>query len=216
VMILAQAFGGLRTSKVEYWLTMRMRTRTDVDVTQLDDTTLMRAIAQKQELALGELYDRYGRLVYTIAYRLVRNPESAEEITLDIFTSIWHKAHTYQPDQAQVNTWLTHMTRNRAIDRLRREAARPHRHSVSWTEVSTEPDNQRESPETAVHLTLQQQKVRAAIATLSEEQQEVLALAYFNGYSHSEIAETLNQPLGTIKGRIRAGMQKLRFLLQDV
>lgn len=215
-MAFTQTFGGEDTSTVEYHSTLKVSVKTNVNVAQATDTALIQAIAQQQEAALSELYDRYGRLVYTIAYRIVGHPQNAEEITLDIFTNIWQKAHTYRPDQAKVSTWLTHMTRNRAIDSLRREAVRLHKHSISWAEVIQEPESQRDSPETAVHLTLQQQQIRAAIATLPEEQQDVLALAYFKGYSHSEIAQVLDQPLGTVKGRIRAGMQKLRILLQDV
>ena len=107
------------------------------------------------------------------------------------------------------------MARNRAIDHLRREAVRPSQHSVSWAEMPVEPIlNETNDPETAVHLNLERQRVRTAVASLSAQQQEALALAFFQGYSHSEIAQALDQPLGTVKGRIRAGMQKLRDLLE--
>jgi RNA polymerase sigma-70 factor (ECF subfamily) len=161
------------------------------------------------------LYDRYGRLVFSVAYGVVQNQETAEEVTLDIFTRAWEKAHTYDPQQAKVSTWLTRMARNLAIDRLRREKARPFHHSVSWAEVTTEPKMEGTHPETAVHLNMEQQRVRTAVASLPPAQQEALSLAYFQGYSHSEIAQALNQPLGTVKGRIRGAMQKLRDLLAD-
>lgn len=186
-----------------------------VDERYVDDSVLMRRIAQGQEAALSELYNRYCRLVMSVAYNVVHNRETAEEVTLDIFTRVWEKAETYDAGQARVSTWLTRMARNQAIDRLRREAVRPSRYSVSWAEMPVEPVlDETNDLETAVHLNLEQQRVRAAVASLSAHQREALALAYFQGYSHSEIAQVLDEPLGTVKGRIRAGMQKLRGLLE--
>ena len=212
-MGLAPTVGNNSPLKVDY---VRMKNSIPrVNVALLDDSTLMGHIAQGQEAALSELYDRYGRLVMSVAYGVVQNRETAEEVTLDIFTIVWEKAGAYDDRRAQVSTWLTRMARNRAIDRLRREKVRPSQHSVSWAEMPVEPVlNETNDPETAVHLNLEQQRVRAAIASLSAAQREALALAYFQGYSHSEIAQILDEPLGTIKGRVRAGMQKLRDLLE--
>ena len=186
-----------------------------IDLNHVDDSVLMARIVQGQEAALSELYDRYCRLVMSVAYGVVHNRETAEEITLDIFIRVWEKAETYDAAQARVSTWLTRMARNRGIDRLRREAVRPFQHSVSWAEMPVEPVlDETNDPETAVHINLEQQRVRAAVTSLSTPQREALALAYFQGYSHSEIAQVLDQPLGTVKGRIRAAMQKLRDLLE--
>ena len=182
---------------------------------QLEDVALINLIIQKNEAALGELYDRYHRLVYSIALNVAGRPEDAEEITLDVFTRLWEKADTYHSERAKVTTWLTRMARNRAIDVLRRESVRPMKYSVSWAQVSPEPAAEREKPEAAAHLAMEKERVREAIANLPEAQQEVLALAYFKGYSHSEIADELKIPLGTAKARIRSGMQKLRALLAD-
>lgn len=182
---------------------------------QLDDAELVDQIAQRNETALSELYDRYHRLIFSVALNVVGRQEEAEEIMLDVFTRVWEKAHTYRSDRAKVSTWLTRLARNRAIDVLRRENVRPMKYSVSWADVWPEPPDGKDLPESAVHLTLQKQRVRQAISTLPDIQKEVLALAYFKGYSHSEIAQALDIPLGTVKGRIRGGMQKLRFLLKD-
>jgi RNA polymerase sigma-70 factor (ECF subfamily) len=182
---------------------------------QLDDPALINLIIEKNEASLGELYDRYHRLVYSIALNVVGRPEDAEEITLDVFARVWEKADTYRSERAKVTTWLTRMARNRSIDVLRREEIRPMKHSVSWAAVSPEPAAESVKPETAAHLAIQKERVREAIATLPDSQQEVLALAYFKGYSHSEIARELDLPLGTAKARLRSGMQKLRALLQD-
>lgn len=175
----------------------------------------MELIAQANEGALGTLYDRYGRLVFSVAYGVVGHHSTAEEITLDVFTRVWRKADTYNADLAKVSTWLTRMTRNRAIDVLRREEVRPLKHSISWAEIIYEPTSDHANPERATDLTLQKQRVRAALDELPETQREVLALAYFKGLSHRQIAELLGQPLGTVKGRIRGGMKKLRQVLGD-
>lgn len=181
----------------------------------LDDTTLMERIASQDEAALGELYDRYSRLVYSVAYGVVGDHGAAEEITLDIFTRVWQKASTYQSGRAKVATWISRMARNRAIDILRREEIRPMKHSIGWAEAPYQPVATDQNPEKTVGLAMEVERVQTAMAGLPEEQQEALALAYFKGYSHSEIAQALDLPLGTVKGRIRAGMQKLRQALSD-
>ncbi|GMQ78761.1 MAG: sigma-70 family RNA polymerase sigma factor [Anaerolineae bacterium] len=184
-------------------------------VQQLDDEELLDLITQKNEVALSELYDRYSRLVFSVAFGVVGDRGSAEEITLDIFIQIWEKAHTYRVERAKVYTWLTRMTRNRSIDILRRENVRPLKHSLVWAEVANEPAADDDAPETVAHLAIQKVRVQKAMADLSDDQKDVLALAFFRGYTHSEIARELNLPLGTVKGRIRSGMQKLRALLVE-
>lgn len=186
-----------------------------MDYTTASDETLIELIIRAEEAALAELYDRYGRLVFSVAINLVGNRATAEEITLDIFTRVWRKAKTYRPDRAKVSVWLTSMTRYRSIDILRRESVRAENYSISWAKVSSKPLSQTSNPESATHLTLQKEKVRAAMAKLPQAQKEALALAYFNGYTHSEIAQVLELPLGTVKTRIRLGMQKLRHMLQN-
>ena len=187
-----------------------------MDYSTLEDKTLVALVAQAQPDALDELYHRHSRLVYSLALKMVSEPTTAEEITLDVFTRVWQKAATYRADQAGVNTWLVSMTRHRAIDWLRRQKVRLDQNSLSWTDVQAEAiPHAKNNPERATELSLRQERVRAAIAQLPPDQQEALALAYFKGQSHREIAEALDQPLGTVKTRIRLGMQKLRDLLQD-
>jgi RNA polymerase sigma-70 factor (ECF subfamily) len=180
-----------------------------------DDPALIERIARHDEAALSELYDRYSRLVYSVAYRVVGDHGAAEEITLDVFSRVWEKAGAYQPERAKVLTWISRMTRNRAIDILRREEVRPLKHSIGWADAPSEPVATGQDPEQAVGLALEMERVRVVMAGLPPEQQETLALAYFKGYTHSEIAQVLDLPLGTVKGRIRAGMQKLRRALTD-
>jgi RNA polymerase sigma-70 factor (ECF subfamily) len=187
-----------------------------MDYSLLDDASLIREVAAGRPAALSALYDRYGRLVYSLAFRAVGDAGAAEEITQDVFVNIWDRAASYRPEQAKVSTWLTSIARHRAIDVLRRRGVRPEGHSVDWEAATPEATTARiAGPEQAVEQYLEQQRVRAAVASLPEEQRRVLSLAFFEGLSHSEIATALDQPLGTVKTRIRLAMQKLRQLLED-
>jgi RNA polymerase sigma-70 factor (ECF subfamily) len=145
---------------------------------------------------------------------LVNDHATADEITLDVFTHIWEKAKTYRAEQAKVSTWLISIARYRSIDVLRQQNSRPEQHSINWAEVSTWPLLDPNDPEKVTELSMRQERIRAAVGQLSEDQKQVLALAYFKGYTHRQIAEMLEQPLGTVKSRIRLAMQKLRQILQ--
>jgi RNA polymerase sigma-70 factor (ECF subfamily) len=186
-----------------------------VNYSTLDDEMLIGLVARANPEALSALYDRYSRLVFSLAFNSVGDQATAEEITLDVFTRIWEKAETYRPEQAKVSTWLTSITRYRSIDELRRRGSRPEQYSVGWAEVPPDTMPRISGPEESAELALEQERVRAAVGALPPDQQEALALAYFNGYTHRQIAEALAQPLGTVKTRIRLAMHKLREMLQD-
>ncbi len=192
-----------------------MKSQVDYPYRSLDDESLIRLIRQARGEALSELYDRYGRLVFSLAFNSVGDRATAEEITQDVFLRVWQRASQYRADRGKVSTWLTGITRHRAIDQLRRRGVRPEQHSVSWAEVSPGGEPVADGPEEATSLALQRERVRAAVASLPEEQRQVLALAYFQGLSQSQIAEALDLPLGTAKTRVRLGMQKLRELLRE-
>ncbi len=184
-----------------------------MDLTSLDDAAILRLIAHQDSEALGILYDRYGRLIYSIALHTIGNSETAEEIVQDVFTRVWEKAKTYDADQAKVSTWLVTITRNRSIDELRKIKIRPEQHSVDLSDALNLTDHHDPSPEAEVETRWQQRSVREAIATLSADQQQVLALAYYKGLSHSEIAAVLHKPVGTVKTHLRLAIQKLRQAL---
>jgi RNA polymerase sigma-70 factor, ECF subfamily len=197
------------------------------DFRTLDDSALLGLIASqnteaRNTEALGTLYDRYGRLVYTVAIHVVGDAETAEEITQDVFVRVWEGAHSYRPELAKVSSWLISITRHRAIDELRRRGVRPEKDSAAWPEDMGQDHMDGlpllDGPEDQVEGHLQSRRIRQVIATLPAEQREVLGLAYFKGLSHSEIAEQLNQPLGTVKSRIRQAMQKVRdaFIAQGM
>jgi RNA polymerase sigma-70 factor (ECF subfamily) len=187
-----------------------------VDYPTLDDQALIRLIQGGREEALSELYDRYNRLVFSLALNVVRDSGTAEEIVLDVFTRIWEKANTYRADRAKVGTWLTSITRYRAIDVLRRQGARPEQHSTPWDDLPLSAHPRTDGPERAAEFALRRDQVRGAIIQLPDEQREVLALAYYGGYTQREIADATGQPLGTVKTRVRLAMQKLRDALQDL
>jgi RNA polymerase sigma-70 factor (ECF subfamily) len=184
--------------------------------TRLDDASLVEMLTLNQVEALSELYDRYGRLVYSIALNSIGDQGVAEEIVQDVFTRVWEKAYTYDSRIAKVSTWLTSITRNRIIDEVRRDHRRLDGTGVSWAELSPRDSPYIPGPEEETELLMQNKFVREALNTLTPGERETLALAYFKGYSHSEIAKCLGLPLGTVKTRIRIAMQKLRLVLSPI
>ena len=180
-----------------------------------DDAALMSQIAQAQSAALRELYDRYGRMVFSLAYRITGSNETAEEVTQDVFVQVWRFAEHYDPQQGKLTTWLSSVTRNRAIDILRQQNVRPEGHADSLDDdlFGFNDSASEAAVEPSVELRLQREQVRQALEQLPEEQRRVLALAFFMGMTQQEISVKLNQPLGTVKTRIRLGMIKLKSLL---
>jgi RNA polymerase sigma-70 factor (ECF subfamily) len=178
-----------------------------------DDASLIGLLTLGQVDALSELYDRYGRMVYSIALNSIGDAAVAEEVVQDVFLRVWEKAGTYDVGIAKVSTWLTSIARHRAIDEFRRGMRRPEKTSVSWTELSSSDSLYGPGPEEETELSMQNKFVREALNTLAPEERKALALAYFMGYSQSEIAQRLSLPLGTVKTRIRNAMQKLRLVL---
>jgi RNA polymerase sigma-70 factor (ECF subfamily) len=185
------------------------------DYSRLDDATLLSLIARTQEGALAQLYDRYNRLVFSLALAIVRDRATAEEVTLDVFMRVWQKAGLYQSEKSKVSTWLTHITRNHAIDILRRRAVRPEQQAVEWDDEIARTSHPSPSPADSAEESQRRERIRTALSRLPAEQRQALFLAYFEGYSQSQIAETLRQPLGTIKTRMRLALHKLREFLQE-
>jgi RNA polymerase sigma-70 factor (ECF subfamily) len=186
-----------------------------VDYKKLDDEALMRLIALAQEQALGALYDRYNRLVYSMALNTTGDPGLAEEITQDVFLRVWNKAETYRSEQGKVVTWMSSITRYRAIDLLRKRGVRPEANRLDWAEGLSPDLPDGVDVEFEVEVAQRRQRVQTALAQLPPEQRQALAYAFFQGYSHSQIAEVLSEPLGTVKTRIRLAMQKLRQILYE-
>ena len=140
------------------------------DTTKLDDPALLGLIAQSQEAALAQLYDRYNRLVFSLAFAIVQDRATAEEITLDVFMRVWQKAATYRPEQARVGTWLTHITRNHAIDVLRRRASRLEQHASLLEEETLQAASPGQSPPDSAEDSLRRERIRSALGSLPPEQ----------------------------------------------
>lgn len=185
-----------------------------MDYAQMDDAALVALVARRDEAALAALYDRYSRLVFSIAFRVVGQRQLAEDITLDAFQSVWQAAASFRQDRGRFATWLMSVARHRAIDELRRLGVRPEGSTVELDhELSNSPAFS-ESVEELVSLEQQRAAVRRALADLPEAQRHALELAYFRGLTQQEISEQLATPLGTVKTRMRMGMQKLRRALE--
>jgi RNA polymerase sigma-70 factor (ECF subfamily) len=162
-------------------------------------------IAAADQEAMASLYDATNRLIYGMALRILGNPADAEEVTLDIYTQVWRSAANFDERRGSVVAWLANMARSRAIDRLRARANR------SWRE---EPLMELDGAATGAPLQAGvSREPQAALKTLAPEQREAIELAYWYGYSHSELSARLGQPLGTVKTRIRTGMINLRSQL---
>lgn len=198
-----------------------------LDYSTLDDQALLACIAGFYGLppgdtalneAVGALYDRYGRLVYSVALNVVGDAQTAEEITQDVFLRACEGAAGYRPGLARVSSWLASIARHRAIDELRRRSARADGSRIDWPEDVGEEHAEgmplEDGPESVVEERLAGRRVRASVAGLPPDQRQAVWLAFFQGLTQDEIAQRLHQPLGTVKSRIRLAMHKLRGSLE--
>lgn len=173
------------------------------------DARLVYAIARRDRVAFGQLYDRYKNVVYTIALRITGDRELAEDVLQDVFFRCWQKSGTFRPEKGRVAPWLMGMARNRSIDVLR---SRQQQARVQGVAELAEQLRLRTVSAVEDEAILRQD-VASALAKLSTLQREVIELAFHGGLTHAEIAEVVGAPLGTVKTRIRDGMQRLRVLL---
>ena len=178
--------------------------------TAADDQVAIEQMARGNQSALGELYDRHGRLIYSLALRVLRDQGDAEDVVQEVFLQAWREAARFDLTRGNVVAWLVMVTRSRAIDRLRRRQARPQ------LAAKLEPDNRvDEGPRVDVQMEWQSRaaEVRRALETLPLLQRVAVELAFFDGLTHAEIAEQLEVPLGTVKTRVRQGLLKMRDCL---
>ena len=172
------------------------------------DIALIEQIIQRDQDALMALYERYGGAVYSVAYRVLQAQYLAEEVTQDIFLKIWHQPERWDVNRGRLSTWLLTITRNAAIDRLRKEKRQP------LQKYELQDNIVKNSISTAVDEPLWHdgQLIHQLLLELPPKQQLLIEYAFFQGYTHSELAELLDMPLGTVKTRLRSGLQKLRKL----
>lgn len=186
------------------------------------DEALMHAISARDHDAFDTLYDRYADLVYVAALRVLGDPQLAEDATQDVFLRIWRHPDLFVATRGRFLSWVMSVTRNRALDECRARRRRLRREGSSLeppaeaheTVVESIFAADPEDPQSTAQLHEDQARVRAALCILPEDQRRVLELAYFGGLTQQEIAAGLHEPLGTVKTRIRLGMQKLRRALE--
>ena len=182
----------------------------------IDETPLLTRIAQQDPAALSELYDRYARIIYAVAFKILGSVEEAEEVVVDVFCQVWRTAGAYNPQRGRVDGWLFMLTRSRAMDRLRRLQKTARAASASVEILLTRSPQMSSSPEEDLLISERRAQVLTALSQLPEEQREVLELAYYKGLTHVEIAAQTGKSLGTIKTRIRLGLKKLRTTLESI
>ncbi|HET8894260.1 MAG TPA: sigma-70 family RNA polymerase sigma factor [Gaiellaceae bacterium] len=179
------------------------------DLAHLSDEALVLLAARSEQHALGELYDRYGRTAYGLALRILRDEALAEDAVQEAFLGVWRTAARFVPERGKASTWILTLVHRRAVDIVRREQRRRTDTLDDTTEASGG------SVDEEAWLRLQRERVQHALRQLPDQQREALELAYYGGFTQSELAERLGQPLGTIKSRMFAGLSRLRELLGD-
>jgi RNA polymerase sigma-70 factor (ECF subfamily) len=173
----------------------------------LADEDLLAQVGRADDEAFAVLYDRHARVAYSLAYRLLGSRESAEDLVQDVFLAVWRGSQSYSPLRGSVRTWLLSIVHHRGVDRLRTSSAMARRQEALVREEAgrIEPD----AAEAAIGA-VEAESVRRALADLPAEQLDVVRLAYFGGFTHQEIAEALEVPLGTVKSRMRLALERIR------
>ncbi len=179
----------------------------------LSDEALVALVARADENALAELYDRVGRIAYGLALRVLRDERLAEDAVQEGFLTVWRTAAAFRAERAKASTWILTLVHRRAVDLVRREERR--QAEPLPDEVTVEVGLVAEPTDEAAWLRFERERVQAALRQLPDVQREAIELAYYGGFSQSELAERLGVPLGTIKSRMFAGLARLRELLDE-
>lgn len=180
---------------------------------ELDDSEIMLRIMRQDQDALLLLYERFGSQVYSLTLRVLRDTRLAEEATQDTFLKVWHKSVQWDAARGQVSSWLLTIARYTAIDRLRKEK----RHAVLGAEVlEAIPSQTSSASPIGDRRWMDGQMLRQLLARLPAEQAQVIELGFYQGMTHSELAEYLGWPLGTVKTRMRLGLEKLRVMWHEI
>ena len=187
----------------------RLPSYSNVNGSNAEDAALIRRMVDADETALGALYDRWVRSLYSLVLHLLKDPDEAEDVVEETFWQAWRKADSYEPSKGAVSTWLLTIGRRKALDRLR-SRKRNREDSIDGMSGFADLPSGLPDPEAQAEGSELRETVRAALRELPNEQREVLELGYFSGLSQAEIAEKTGQPLGTVKTRMRLAMQKLR------
>jgi RNA polymerase sigma factor (sigma-70 family) len=179
------------------------------NLAHLSDEALLALVSRGDDSALGELYDRYGRIAYGLALRIVRDRALAEDVVQEGFLAVWRSAGTFRAEHGKPSTWILTLVHRRAVDLVRREERR----RAGPIDELAQPAG--EATDEEAWLRAQRQVVQEALRKLPPDQREAIELAYYGGFTQSELAERLGQPLGTIKSRMFTGLRRLRELLAE-
>ena len=180
------------------------------DLAHLSDEAVVALAARSDEVALAELYDRFGRTAYGLALRVLRDEALAEDAVQEAFLGVWRGASRFIPERAKASTWIMTLVHRRAVDLVRREERR-RADQLPEDEIGAGGPSAGEE----AWLRLERERVQAALRRLPDQQREAIELAYYGGFTQSELAERLGEPLGTIKSRMFTGLARLRELLEQ-
>ena len=183
------------------------------DIRNLADEEAMQLVQDGNARAFELIYDRHGGAAFSLAYRMVGNRVTAEDITQEAFLSIWRSRLRYDQARGSVRTWVLGIVHNRAIDALRRNVVHDRRRETM--EGIEERHEAKERTDVEAARREEARSIRTALDTLPDDQRRTIELAYFGGFSHSQIADLLNEPIGTVKGRMRLGLEKMRRQLSN-
>jgi RNA polymerase sigma-70 factor, ECF subfamily len=185
--------------------------RRSADYALLDDETLMRLVVEQDVRALETLYSRYSRPIFSLALKILGDRELVEEVVQEVFLRLWTRAQGFDPQRGKLLSWLLTITHHRAIDELRRRRGQPE--TDGFQEQLAAADVPDADPSSSLDNVVEREVVQQALSQLPESQRKPIQMAYYGGMTQVEIALALKEPLGTIKTRMRLGMQKLRLIL---
>ena len=188
---------------------VRQRTGQDRDLAHLSDEALVALLARGDEGALAELYDRFGAVAFGLALRVVRDAALAEDAVQEAFLMVWRTASRFVAERAKARTWILTLVHRRAVDLVRREQTR------RTDPLPDQPDHGGRTAEEEAWLRLERARVQEALKRLPDQQREAIELAYYGGFTQSELADRLGEPLGTVKSRMFTGLSRLRDLLEE-
>ncbi len=184
-----------------------------MDYSALKDDEVLARLQAGESWAMSVLYDRYARLVFSLALKVLNDREGAEEVVQEVFVKVWRRAGDYRAERGKFSTWLCGITQHHAIDELRRRKVRP---AASDDEsAAAEVVDDGPVPFDRAVQSIEHQRIAEALACIPPDQRQPIEMAYFEGLTQQEIADRLRQPLGTVKTRMRLGMQKLKGLLAN-
>jgi RNA polymerase sigma-70 factor, ECF subfamily len=179
------------------------------ELAHLSDEAVLALVARSEDAALAEIYDRFGAVAYGLALRVLRDEALAQDAVQDAFLAVWRTAASFSPERGAARTWVLTLVHRRAVDLVRREERRRGDPLESTAEPASD-----ELTDQQAWLRFERERVQAALKRLPDQQREALELAYYGGFSQSQLAERLGEPLGTIKSRMHTGLARLRELLE--